>query len=89
MNNSFKDSATGLAFFIPFSRQLSSEEASNLFSLWIEQEKIAQFESWKSKKENSDWEGDSIAKAEELFTQYCSRQGSSPILLGLHSTPDQ
>ena len=89
INNTFQDSNTGLAFAIPFLRQLTSEEAATITSLWIESSKQHLFDSWKAKKVNSEWKGDETQKKQELFdAKFPPNQGGLPIFLFQHSSEE-
>jgi hypothetical protein len=81
INNTFKDSNTGLAFSIPFHRQLTGGEASSILSLWIEHSKEFLFYDWKSRKENAEWNGDEEQKKADLFTKAFPAGNPLPILL--------
>ncbi len=88
INNTFKDSHTGLAFAIPFHRQLTGEEATSIISLWIDHSKQSLFEGWKSRKENLEWNGDETQKKEELFTGVYPVGNPLPIFLFQHSSEE-
>lgn len=82
INNTFKDEATGLTFVIPASHQLSPAEATAIISHWLEQEKARLFAAWKAQAANNEWEGDEVAKREELFNgRFIQRSSASEILL--------
>ena len=81
VNNTFKDEATGLAFLIPYHRQLQSQEAAEKVRRWVAQQKDDLFNTWKATMKNQRWQGDDRGKKEELFKEYCELRRSSEILL--------
>ncbi len=88
MNNTFKDSHTGLAFAIPYHRQLTNEEAAAIISLWTEHSKQTLFNDWKAADKNSAWAGDETQKKDELFTAAFPVGGPLPIYLFQHSNEE-
>jgi hypothetical protein len=81
VNNTFKDEATGLAFLIPYHRQLQPQETAEKVRRWVAQQKDDLFKAWKAKRKNQQWQGDERGKKDELFKEYCDLRRSSEILL--------
>ena len=82
MNNTFRDSETGLIFAIPAVRQLTLTEASKILSGWKSSEPEALFDTWKAKPVNKDWSGDIDSKKKELFYErWMKNPPTNPILV--------
>ncbi len=81
MNNIFTHRIYELEYLIPYSRQLSTDEAARIVTHVISREKQALLERWKSIPKNKDWSGDEEKKKEELF-RHAHRLNAPVVVFG-------